>query len=368
MSEAHPHIAIYLYSFYDGGAERIIVNLMQKFVEKGLSIDLLVNTKTYSSYFLMVPSKVRIFEFNVGYRKGLLRLVDYLKNENPATLLSTLHYSNEIAILASKLSGSKTKVVVREGNHLSTNAKRENTLQERLTPISTRFLYPFADNIVAISKGVAQDLRQSAGIAPEKIKVIYNPAIMPNILDESNEAVHHPWLKDQDIPVVLGVGRLTKQKDFTTLIKAFGKIINSKDARLIILGDGKEKKNLVDLTKVLKIQDKVDFPGFAQNPYAYMAQASAFVLSSAWEGFGNVIVEAMSVGTPVICTDCPSGPSEILADGKYGELVPVGNSQKMSEAILKVLSERQKAVSPEWLNQFSIDYASQRYLEALGLA
>ena len=165
--------------------------------------------------------------------------------------------------------------------------------------------------------------------------------------------------------MVLGVGRLEQQKDFPTLIHAFAKVRQMQTAKLVILGSGREEKKLLSLVDELKLNEDVAMLGFVDNPYAYMAKSAVFVLSSAWEGFGNVIVEAMAVGTPVVSTNCPNGPEEILDNGKYGELVSVGDSQAMAEAILRVLLGEIKSVDSDWLEQFKLETVAQKYLDVL---
>jgi glycosyltransferase involved in cell wall biosynthesis len=262
-----------------------------------------------------------------------------------------------------------TRVVVSERSNLSLDIKIGNPLgnqmKSNLIPLAIRFLYPFADSIIAISHGVARDLATTAKLSLESIEVIYNPTISPQLSEKSQESIGHPWFAPGQSPVVLGVGRLEQQKDFPTLIHAFAKVRQMQTAKLVILGSGREEKKLLSLVNELKLNEDVAMLGFVDNPYAYMAKSAVFVLSSAWEGFGNVIVEAMAVGTPVVSTNCPNGPEEILDNGKYGELVPVGDSQAMAEAILRVLLGEIKSVDSDWLEQFKLETVAQKYLDVL---
>jgi glycosyltransferase involved in cell wall biosynthesis len=167
----------------------------------------------------------------------------------------------------------------------------------------------------------------------------------------------------------MGAGRLTREKDFVTLIKAFKQVRQHTDCKLVIIGEGPLRLSLERLVEALDLKDHVSLPGYAANPYAWMKKASLFVLSSAWEGSGNVLIEAMSMGVPAVSTDCPYGPSETLANGKYGALVPVGDPESMAKAMLDTLSNPlsanalQEAVAP-----FTLERSTQRYLEVLGLA
>jgi len=232
-------------------------------------------------------------------------------------------------------------------------------------PVLARLSYPYADGIVAISNGVADDLAESARIARERIDVIYNPAYSDDIDTLAEADCPHPWFESDD-PVLLGVGGLSDQKDFATLIRAFARVREDRPVRLIILGEGDNREQLESLVRRLDLEDQVDLPGFVDNPFAYMSRASLFVLSSAWEGFGNVIVEAMACGTPIVSTDCPSGPSEILEYGKYGVLVPVGDEETMANAIRNQLDATTDTESlRERAKDFTVETIANQYLDVL---
>lgn len=364
-SESQPHITIYLYSFYDGGAERVIVNLMQGFVSKGVKVDLLVNTKTNSSYFKMVPSEVRVFEFNVGYRKGLSKLINYLKSEQPTALLSALHYSNEIAILAKHLARVKTKVIISEHNTISVRAQNASNLKQRLEPIAAKIFYPWANGIIAVSKAVAQDIRAVTNLSEKHIHTIYNPVITEEMLEKSQAPLEHRWFQSGEPPVILGVGRLCPQKNFSLLICAFARVRKSQEARLVILGDGPEKENLLSLVNTLSLTQDVALLGFKPNPYPYLLKATVFVLSSNWEGLPTVLVESIALGTASISTDCPGGSAEIIEGQDHCELVPSGNEIAMAETICKILLEEKTRKNSLKLNRFSQAKVTNQYLNIL---
>ncbi len=368
MSKSSPDIAIFIRSLHGGGAERVMLNLARSFIERGLSVELLL-PRASGQYLAQVPPEVRLVDLKAQWVPASIpKLVGYLRQQRPTALLAALHYPCEIAVLAKRLAGVPTRVVVSERNTLSVEAQSIPQLSVRLTPLAARIFYPSADGIVAISQGVAEDLANVTGIPLERIQIIYNPVVNSEMLSKAKEFVDHPWFKPGEPPVILGVGRLHPQKDFPTLIRAFARVRQVRPARLMILGIGPEEARLKALVQELGLEEDVAMPGFAQNPYAYMAQAAVFVLSSAWEGLGNVLIEALAVGTPVVSTDCQSGPAEILAHGKYGLLTPVGNSEAMSEAILSVLSGNAKQVDPGWLDQFTLEACTQKYLDALGFA
>ena len=367
MSKYSPDIAIFLRCLYGGGAERILLNLARCFIEKELKVDMVL-ARAEGSLLEQLPPEIRLIDLKAKSKLGILpKLVQYLRQEKPASMLAALHYPCEIALLAKRIAGVSTRVVVSERNHLSLEAKRIPQLSVRLTPLAARLLYPWADGIIAISQGVAEDLANVTHLSRERIDLIYNPILTPEVFAKAKQPVSHPWFQSGEPPVIVAVGRLYPQKDYPTLLRAFARVRQVRPSRLVILGEGPEKDNLKKLIRELGLQEDVDMLGFVHNPHAYVASSTVFVLSSAWEGFGNVVAEALAVGTPVVSTNCESGPGEILANGKYGDLTPVGDPKAMAEAILRVLSGNAKQVDSEWLNQFTLEYGAQKYLKVLDI-
>jgi glycosyltransferase involved in cell wall biosynthesis len=226
--------------------------------------------------------------------------------------------------------------------------------------------YLKADCIVAVSEGVADDLVSEVGLPRSAIRVIYNPVVTPELAARAEEPLVHPWLVPGSAPVLLAAGRLSAQKDFPTLLRAFARVRAARPARLIILGEGELRAQLEAQAVALGLGEDVQFPGFVENPYAYMRRAGVFVLSSAWEGFGIVLVEAMACGAPVVSTDCPVGPAEILEGGRYGPLVPIGDDGALAHAILSALD---CPMDPERLRaragDFALEKIGRQYLEVL---
>lgn len=367
MIQLQTQIALFIYNLNGGGAERVMVNLAHNFSKKGLKVDLVLATAT-GPYLSQVSPEVRIVDFKTTQMLASLpKLVSYLQKEKPKTLLSAMHYANEIALLAKSLARVSTQVVVSEQTNLSQDLTNENQIKKWLTPMSTKLLYPWANGIVAASRETAEDLADITGLPSKRIQFIYNPVITPELQEKAKEPVNHPWFASGEPPVILGAGRFTKQKDFPTLVRAFAQVRQIQPARLMILGDRPKHHVIDNLVRELGLENDVATPGFVENPYAYMARAAVFVLSSAWEGFGNVLAEAMAVKTSVVSTNCKSGPAEILDYGKYGSLVAVGNHQAMAEEILKVLSGETKPVDSAWLSQFQLETVSQKYLQILGM-
>lgn len=364
-----PRVAFFLRTLGGGGAERILLNLSRGCVEQGLEVDLVLSAGEGLDLW-EIPAGVRVVDLQAPrVSASIPSLIRYLQREQPAAIVPSLHYANEVALLAKYLARVPTKVLIPEHNVLSTEVKQhEKSFSRKLIPLIVRSMYPFADAIVAVSHGVAADLAQVTGLPKERIQVIYNPVIFPNLYEKAQEPVEHPWFKPEEPPVILGVGRLEDQKDFPTLIRAFAQVRQVRPARLVILGWGPDRPQLEALIRELGVEQDVDLPGFVDNPFAYMAKAAVFALSSAWEGLPTVLIEAMAVGTPVVSTNCKSGPAEILQNGQYGTLIPVGDSKALATAILEVLDGRSKFVSPQWLDQFTLQSSTQKYLDLLDIS
>ncbi|MCU0549999.1 MAG: glycosyltransferase [Leptolyngbya sp. Prado105] len=362
-----PDVAIFLRGLYGGGAEKAMLNLARGFIDRGLQVDLVL-ARAAGPYLEQVQPGIRIVDLKAEWvPSSLPKLIRYLRQNHPKTLIAALHYPCEIALWAKRLAGVSTRIIVSEHNHLSLEAKRTPQLSVQLTPTAARLFYPWADGIVAVSQGVANDLAQITRLARDRIQVVYNPIVLPELFTLAQQPIEHPWFRPNSPPVVLAVGRLHPQKDFLTLIRAFAQVRKVQPARLMILGDGPEQERLTALVEALGLTEDVALLGFVQNPYAYMSRANVFVLSSAWEGLGNVLVEAIALGTPVVSTDCESGPAEILAHGKYGILTPVGDSEAIAQAILKVLANPAQKIDPQWLDPFTLATCTQQYLEILKL-
>ncbi len=358
-------LAIFLPALGVGGAERVMLKLAQGLVTHGFAVDLVL-ARAEGPLLAEVPEKARVVKLEAsGVLPSLPALICYLRRERPKALLSVLH-GNVVATWARRLAGVSTRVVVSERNALSCMTQYyASDLRMRLTPQLTRWFYPWADGIVAVSKGVADDLAQVAGIPRERIQVIYNPIVTPELAAKAKVPLQHPWFGPGQPSVILSVGRLTAQKDFPTLIQAFARVRQDRAIRLLILGEGEERPALEALVQQLGLEQDVSLPGFILNPYPYMVQAEIFVLSSRWEGLPGALIEAMYCGTPLISTDCPSGPREILADGRYGQLVPVGAVNALAEAIGIALEGGLPRPPQESWRPFALDTVVNQYIEIL---
>jgi glycosyltransferase involved in cell wall biosynthesis len=361
-------VAIFLMDVQGGGAERVMLNLAEGLSQSGLQVDLVL-VQAVGEYLNVIPVGVRLVTLDCPRLiSAVPALRRYLQQQRPKALISALEDTNIIAVLAKVWARVPTRLIVTVHNQLSQEVKHAKNLKRRWVPFLLRWIYPGADAVVGVSKGVVADLSQF-GIAANLTHTIYNPIITPSFLARSPMPLDHAWFGPNQPPVILGVGRLNEQKDFATLIRAFAQVKQQRSARLMILGEGSERLRLEALIVELGLTDMVSLPGFVPNPYDYMAAAALVALSSAWEGFGNVLVEAMAMGTPVVSTNCDSGPAEILVDGQYGSLVPVGDEGAMAGAILASLDQ---VICPDRLkqraNDFSLDRVLQEYHQVLAIS
>ena len=337
VRRAKVDVALFIPDLGGGGAERVVVNLANAFAAQGKHVDVVL-ARAQGSLLSSLGSSVEIRDFRVQHRAAVVpALWRYLRMFRPQALFSHMDMANVAAILAHRLARSRARLIITSHVVFSSQVAGAGRRRDRLVARLMPRLYPHADAIVAVSQGIADDLVRLTRLPPERFSVIQNPIVTPDLFARSKEAVDHPWFAVAEPPVLLAVGRLTRQKDYPTLLRAFRRVRERIDARLVILGEGEERASLERLAAELGIAVDVDFVGFKSNPYAYMSRAAVFVMSSAWEGFGNVLVEAMACGTPVVSTDCPSGPREILVDGKYGRLVPVSDDESLTDAILEEL-------------------------------
>ncbi|MBF2026256.1 MAG: glycosyltransferase [Oscillatoriales cyanobacterium C42_A2020_001] len=329
------------------GGDRVVLNLSQAFVELGYTVDLVAPevTEYHRSVMKTLPPQIRTVDFGLPvsptiYFKKLFKLKRYLEETEPLVLLANGDYVG-LANAAKKIARSQTKIIQVVHVSVSHYFGKASSFRTKAKYFLLKHFYRSSDGIVAVSQGVAHDLAKLINIPPDQIQTIYNPIVTSDLLEKAKAPIDHPWFAPGEPPVILGAGRLHPQKDFATLIRAFAKLRQQRPARLLIIGgEPAQKEILQNLIKELHLEEDVQLFGFTDNPYAFMARADVFALSSRYEGFGNVLVEAMATGTPVVSTDCESGPAEILEQGKYGKLVPVENHEALAEAILTTINEQ----------------------------
>jgi glycosyltransferase involved in cell wall biosynthesis len=396
-------VALLFGSFRGGGVARTMLRAARGFLDRGYAVDLVVgrdrgdlkveapaqaNTVVLSQASKLT-TRVRVLSADrAGFgtlarpvlfaRKPPAKLrylpdfVRYLRRARPDAVLAATAPFNLDAVWARRLAGLPCRIVVSEHNQLDEDTVGDRRWRYDIPPTMLRHGYLQADAIVAVSDGVAEQLTRHAGIPRDRITTVYNPVVGPHLRELAALPVDDPWFAPGEPPVVLGIGMLKPQKDFATLIRAFARLRRQRPARLLILGDVRKgekesghRNDLVRLAQDLGVGDDVRLAGFVDNPFAYLNRAGLFVLSSRWEGLPTVLIEALACGCPIVSTDCPSGPGEILEGGRYGPLVPVGDDAALAMAMQATLD---RPADRDSLRQraeiFSIDRAIHRY-EAL---
>jgi len=357
-------LALFTTFLGSGGAERVTANLARGFRDYGLQVDLVLTRSGPRQYEM--PSGVRLIDIGAPrIYAALPGIIRYLRQAQPEIVLSADAAVNVTVLLAWRLACSRARVFVAEHSILTEATKNSRDWRMKILPVFIRKTYPWAEGIVAVSKGAANDLLKIANIPKHKVYVVYNPVISEELFIKAEQPLNHPWFRKGEPPVILSVGRLTTPKDFPTLIRAFALVRKERPARLMILGEGKDRAQLETLVRELRLEEDVALLGFVANPYQYMKRAAVFVLSSRWEALPTVLIEAMACGCPVVSTDCPSGPAEILENGKWGRLAPVQSPEPLAKAILETLEH--PIYGTERAKQFSLERATQEYLRLLGV-
>lgn len=393
-------IAVLTRGFAGGGVQKMSLHVARELAGRGWKVDLLSRQEGDRSG---VPDSVRPLVLEgksglVGRREALradpggvrtllrpvlgcliaaepLRylpaLSDYLREARPRALFSATTYLNLVALWARRRAGVSTRVLVSERDSLSENLQtgrgRRAWRWRYVSPLLAR-CYPWADAVVTVSDGVGDDLAHLTGLERSCFQTVYNPVVHADLEARCKEPTGDPWFADGAPPVILSVGRLVAKKQLGVLLRAVAQLRSQRAVRLLIVGEGPERARIVREAGRLGIGDDVRLIGWSDNPYAYMAEASVFAMTSNREGFGNVIVEALFCGCPIVSTDCPSGPAEILAGGRFGALVPVGDAGALARALAGALDE---PPSPGVLRARGAEFTTARttdaYLEAVGL-
>jgi glycosyltransferase involved in cell wall biosynthesis len=392
-------VAFVFAGFAGGGIERSMLALSKALLAQGLAVDLVVGgaegeligevpeqatvveakpsplwrvrlaalAADRATLGLLMTHKLRPLKPLRRLRR-LPTLVRYLESARPNAVLAAEAHHNLMMVWARRLAGLDCRIVLSEHVHASSHDARFNAWANHdLLPLLRR-AYLQADAIVTVSNGLADDLAARAELPRDRITRVYNPVVGPDLLPKANQPLDHPWFATGAPPVILGAGRLHPQKDFATLIRALAALRSRRPARLVILGartDAEYAVALQALAAELGVAQDVDMPGFAHNPFAFMRRAAVFVLSSRYEGLGNVLIEALACGTPVVSTDCPSGPAEILDNGRFGRLVPVGDVAALARAIEDVLDNPAVESLRARARLFTVERATDRYLRLL---
>lgn len=355
-------VALFTQDMSGGGAERSTMQIASGLASRGYDVDLVLCRAT-GEYLSQIPSSIRVIDLKT--RQAILSyrpLIRYLEKERPHAILSTLNQPNVVAAFAGQKTGIRSVISIR--NNLSAESSN-GKLRTKFIPAFMSKASRVANEICAVSHGVAEDSANLLSLPISRIHVIYNPVIDDEFQLARARVCPHPWLQDQEIPVVMSAGRLSSQKDFQTLIAAFARI--RARARLIILGEGPMRGALEKQIDELQIRDRVALPGFDENPMRYMSKAHVFALSSKYEGLPGVLIQALGCGCNLVSTDCPSGPREVLQDGRYGALVPVGDINSMASGLEAALTSQRQGVMVDALQRFTRDYVVNQYIELLGI-
>lgn len=358
-------ICLFVPSLAGGGAERVMATLASNFARLGYATQLVL-AKPETEYATELHPDVRVVEFHASrLTQALIPLARHLRRERPDVLFSTIVEANIMAVVARLFAKVPVRTVIREASTPSVALFRSPCAKKRLAGRLLRWAYQRADTIIAVSKGVFHDLTEVIQLPAHKVTLIHNPVPIQWIRSLASEPVSHPWFVPNAPPVILSVGNLRRAKDYPTLLRAFATVRHQINARLLILGDGVEREALTSLIRELRLCEYVDMPGFDPNPFRYMRRARLFVLSSAYEGFPNVLVQALACGCPVVSTDCTSGPRDITNNGRYGRIVPVGDAEQLAAAIVEAFHRPPTIPPEEWLAQFDEESVTQKFLQVL---
>ena len=358
-------VALFVPSMRGGGAERAMLKLGIALSRSGVSLDLVL-AKAEGPYIEDIPDDIRVVDLAASrIIASLPGLTSYLRNARPEVLLSSMDHANVVACWARTLSRTRPRLVLNVQNTLSRSAADASMRRGRLVPSLARRTYPGAEAIVTVSKGVASDLADTIGIPRERIEVIHNPVVTPELITRSREPVEDEWFVPGADPVLLAVGRLDSQKDYPTLLEAFAALRSRRAARLMILGEGPLREELESTISSLGLEADVRLPGFVENPFSYMRHSSVYVMSSLYEGLPTVVIEALASEARIVSTDCPSGPNEILAGGSYGRLVPMSDSAALATALAAALDDTTPLPGPESWKPYELETVVEQYRRVL---
>ncbi|MFL0810117.1 MAG: glycosyltransferase [Agarilytica sp.] len=363
-----PKLAVLISFSGAGGVEKMVMNLVREFAKHLPTLDLLV-LRASGPHFSDIPANVNVIHLKSQHTlTAIPELARYMKHTPIQSLLVAKDRATRAAVIARSISGRDIRIVARLGTNLSTALAHRSRVSAWFRTAPMQRLYAKVNKIVAVSEGVAQDTLKITKVEPERVMVIRNPVITEQISKRQDDEALHPWLTDKTTTVIMGVGRLSIQKDFTCLLEAFAKVRAQRECKLIILGEGKLRESLESNIETLGIQADVALPGFQKNVHAWLQAADLFVLSSRWEGSPNALTEALAMGTPSVSTRCPSGPNEVLNEGEFGPLVEVGDAKGLAKAMQEVLNA---PLPPETLtsavNEYRAEISAQHYLTVLGI-
>lgn len=355
-------LTIFMPSFGDGGVERMLVNLAGGLAALGMEVDFLTRSRA-EPYLDQLDARVRLVESG---RSGVFDiqpfLRSYLREFRPDFLVCGKDKAGRTAVLARRLSGVPFRLVMRPGTTVSERLAGRNAFKRWRAYRHIRSTYRAAAAVVGNSEGVVRDIAAIAGLPPQRMHLIRNPVVTPALHERAAETLDHPWFAHGEPPVILGLGGLRTQKGFDVLLEAFARVRAQRACRLLILGEGRLRPALLEQAAKLGVAADFALPGFDPNPYRYLARAGLFVLASRWEGSPNALTEALAVGVPVVSTDCPSGPREILRGGEIAPLVAVDDVAALAAAMLATLeAPGELALRREAVREYTVETCAARY-------
>ena len=363
-SESGPLLSFFIPNLTVGGAEQVVVNIVNGLADRGYNVELVLSEQS-GELLSQVDRQVPVVELPpdpvqpLGVAIHLPALTAYLSRKEPTVLFSHLTQASVVALSAKRLLDVETAVI--PTHHAASGVSTDRTAKTRIVRQLIRQLYPSADRIIAVSKCVGDTVAADLSVDPSAISVLHNPVEVGHIQDQTRDPVDHEWIEDDETAVMLFVGRIHDQKDLTTWLRTFKAVHEQRpDVRGVIVGQGQRREDVIDFAAELGLNDVVSVPGYVDNPFRYMAQASVFLLSSHSEGLPTVLIEALACGCPVVSTECPCGPREILGDGRYGRLAPVGDVNRLAEAVMAELAD---PVPSETLRRRAAEFSPESTLD-----
>ncbi len=372
MSSTHPDapVAIFVEDLGGGGAEKISVTLANGLAARGIAVDMLL-WRASGPHLAALNPAVRQINLSATRPAGIIDVIRalrrYFVESPPRVFLSQLEKPSLVAIVAARLAGYRYVVPCVHIDLLS-YMRHGHRLRRMMLIGLVALLYRFVPRIVAVSNGAAESIRRLLRPTYPPVVVVYNGFDFNALNGESATSVEAEWLCNKTSPVIIACGRLVPQKAYDVLLRAFARVRQTVAARLIILGEGPLRMELEAQAAQLGVTDALLMPGFVAKPAAWFAKSDLFVLSSHNEGLSNVLIEALAIGMPIVSTDCPSGPREVLADGRFGRLVAVNDTASLAQSIIVGLNA--PAVQPVaerilHLEKFSAAGMVNNYLQVI---